>query len=73
MSYYDRLIQQGEHKGRAEGRAEGRRAVVLRQLARKFGPLGEHVRARVESASLEELDRMADRILTAERLGDVLD
>lgn len=77
MSYYDRLIQKGEEKGRAEGeaksRAEGRRAVVLAQLALKFGALGDDARARVEGASLEELDRMAERILTADHLADVLD
>src|SRR5690606_10789358 len=80
MSLYDRLIQQGkaegEAKGRAEGRAEGeasgRAKLLLKQLQLKFGALPADVRGRVEAASIEELDRWAERVLTEASLDDVL-
>ncbi len=68
MSYYDRLIQQGKTEGKAEGALE----VLLKQLALKFGPLDPSVHERVARASIEQLDRMAERILTAATLEDVL-
>ncbi len=72
MSYYDRLIQQGEEKGRAEGRAEGRRDLVRKQLTLKFGAPDARVQDRLAKASLEELDAMGERILTAATIEDVL-
>ena len=59
-------------EGRAEGRVEGRVALVLRQLQLKFGALDKALEAKVESASSEALDKVAELILSAESLDDVV-
>ncbi|MEZ4299997.1 MAG: Rpn family recombination-promoting nuclease/putative transposase [Polyangiaceae bacterium] len=79
-SIADQLVEKGIRKGRAEGRVEGRvegreegtRAVVLRLLQRRFGTLPDDVRGRVEHATLAELDELADRVLTAATLDEVV-
>ena len=53
-------------------RAEGQAEVVLQLLTRKFGPLDQAVIAQVRAASLEELDRYAERLLAAQTLEDVI-
>ncbi len=51
-----RWMEQGEARGREEGREEGRvdgeRAVLARLIERRFGPLPEAARARLDAASL---------------------
>jgi len=62
-----RYLAQGEAKGREEGRAE----MLLRQIEIRFGRPGVDVEARVRSATTDELDRFAARILTARSLAEV--
>lgn len=62
-------ILRGDAK--AEGRAEGKAEVVLRQLRLKFGEVPEATRQRIVSASSDELDGFADRIITASSIDDV--
>jgi predicted transposase YdaD len=64
--------QEGRQEGRVEGRQEGRAELVLKQLALRFGALPEKAVERVRTASLEELDSFAERVLTAQALEDVL-
>ena len=52
--------------------AEGEAKLLLKQLGLRFGPLSDTTRARVESASIEQLETWAERILTAKTLDDVL-
>jgi hypothetical protein len=56
----------------AEGVAEGRVEMIVRMLTRRFGALDESVQARVQRASKAELESIADRLLTAPCLQDVL-
>lgn len=72
MTLYERLIAEGEAKGEAKGKAEGMAKVVLRQLAERFGPVAPELIARVRTASVEELDAMAGRMLTAPSAADVV-
>ena len=58
--------------GEERGEEKGRRALLLAQLAQRFGPLPEPARARIEAASTEELERMGLRVLMAQSLADVL-
>ncbi len=79
MSLYDEFIQQGEAegfaKGFAGGRAKGRAYVLSRQLTLKFGPLPEHIVARIRAAFVDEhrdvFDTWLERVLTAESLDEV--
>jgi uncharacterized protein DUF4351 len=60
-------------QGRAEGEIRGEAKVLLKQLTLKFGALPQAVADRVLSASIDELDRWAERVLTADRLEQVLE
>ena len=49
------------------------RELLLRQLRRRFGALPASWMARIDKASAAELNRWADRVLTAESLAEVLE
>jgi predicted transposase/invertase (TIGR01784 family) len=65
----EQLIEQG----RQQGLLQGRRELLLRQLKGRFGALPQTAVTRVTSAGINDLDRWADRILTAPTLADVLE
>jgi hypothetical protein len=58
--------------GREEGRKEGERALVRKLLTLRFGKLPADAEQRLERASLAELERWAERVLTAKSLAAVL-
>jgi len=62
---------EGEAKGRAEGRAEGEASLLETLLTRKFGQLPEAVRVRLHSATPTDIERWAERVLTASTLDAV--
>jgi len=70
--YFSQGIAQGRTEGRVEGHAEGRAALVLRLLTLRFGPLGDETRAAVAAASIEELDAIGERLLTASTFQEAL-
>ena len=55
-------------KARIEGEAE----LLLKLLTRRFGPLTDATRSRVQSATVELLETWAERILDAQTLDEVL-
>ncbi|MCW5572406.1 MAG: DUF4351 domain-containing protein [Steroidobacteraceae bacterium] len=63
---------EGKAEGMAEGKAEGRAELVARQLTLRFGPLGDGARARISAASIEDLDAIGERLLTAQTLQEAL-
>ena len=65
------LLMQGHQKGHQEGRQEGEAAILLRQLVRRFGPLGAATIERVQTASSAQLEQWADNILDARTLDEV--
>ncbi|MEZ4226571.1 MAG: Rpn family recombination-promoting nuclease/putative transposase [Polyangiaceae bacterium] len=64
--------EEGRLEGREEGRVEGRADLIVQLLSSKFGALPESVQTRVHAASERALDAMAMRLLSAERLDEVL-
>ena len=64
-----RYIAKGEEP-RAKPR--GRTELLLQLLALRFGRLSEDVVARVRTASSAQLDRFAERVLSAKTIDDVL-
>ena len=62
--YFERL--------RAEGRQQGASALLAHLLQRKFGDLPEDVLRCVEQADPETLLEWSDRMITADRIDDVL-
>lgn len=64
-------LKQGIEQGLEAGRASEVR-ILTRQLSHRFGPLSAEARARLEGASIEQLEAWADRVLDAETLEEVL-
>jgi hypothetical protein len=76
-------IRDWERKARREGRKEGRdeglkegllgaRRMVLRLVERRFGSIPARVQEQINTiASLDELERVADKILMARSLQDL--
>lgn len=67
-----RYIALGRQEGQEQGGLEGRADLIARQLARRFGPLGETVRARLSQASIDELNAIGERLLNAASLDEAL-
>ncbi len=64
----------GRAVGRTEGRAEGEereRALLLRLVERRFGPVDEAIRARIASSASEEILAFTERLLDASDLDSV--
>src|SRR5690606_14119178 len=59
---------EGLAEGHAEGLNEGRISMLLRLLERRFGAVPTTVVDRLRTASTDELDRCADRLLDADSL-----
>ncbi len=64
-------MQQGMQRGLMQGRAEGETYALRRLLQKRFGPLSEDVLARLQSASIDELELWLDRALDADSLAGV--
>jgi hypothetical protein len=63
----ENLIEWSEKK-----RRDGFRELLLRQLERRFGPLSEEIRHRIEEIKSDRrLERLADKILTARSLREM--
>ena len=58
-------------QGLEQGLEQGERALLLRLLTRRFGPLDKQTESRLQQASGAELERWADNILDACTLEDV--
>jgi hypothetical protein len=67
MTTADMLRAEGEAKGRVEQAAR----MLVRLLTRRFGAVPEAVHARIDRASLEQLDIWSERVLDAATLDDV--
>jgi hypothetical protein len=71
----EQLIERGRVEGevRGEARAEAReRMLVVRLLEHKFGPLERGVLDRLANASIDSIEIFAERVLTEEKIEDVL-
>jgi predicted transposase YdaD len=64
---------EGRKEGRMEGRMEGQAALLARLLAKRFGPqlVDAALWERLHSATPDQLDRWADRILDATSMDEV--
>lgn len=62
----------GREEGREEGRAEGRAALLEKQLTARFGFLPEDIKTRIATASIDELDAIGERLLSAKTLEEAV-
>lgn len=70
---YDAGIELGELKGKLEGKLEGEATLLERQLTKRFGPLTQETRTRLNSATTDQLELWAERILDAPTVAAVFD
>lgn len=71
MTPEPRFITSFEEFGRAKGQIEKRRAMVLRQLNRKVGPLAAELQARVVALHPEGLIALSEALLDFTSLDDL--
>lgn len=76
LTWAEQIEQRGVRKGLQEGlqagREDGMRRLLLRLMEHRFGPLPRETRRRVEAVqSIGELERLADRVLTATSAADL--
>jgi predicted transposase/invertase (TIGR01784 family) len=64
-------LEQGVKKGIKQGRVEGQRSLLAKQLKLKFGTLDAFAKSRLTDATSEQLDKWAERVLTAGSLDEV--
>jgi predicted transposase YdaD len=62
----------GEARGRQKGRQEGEAALLQRLLERRYGPLSEPQRLRLQTADADTLLRWGERIFQAASVDEVL-
>jgi predicted transposase YdaD len=71
LEWNEELREEGRQEGLREGLQKGEAALLIRQLALKFGPIDEETRSRVLSADPERLLEWGERILKARSLADL--
>ena len=69
----ERGLSQGIEQGMSRGRVEGERALLRRQLRRRFGSLSPETVERVARASAVDLESWAESVLDAGTLDEVFD
>jgi hypothetical protein len=64
--------EEGLAQGLAEGKAEGQRHILRRMVQRRFGAVPDALEQRISAADQEALDALADRLLSAMAVEDLL-
>lgn len=59
-------------QGRKEGEQKGERKILVKLLRLRFGELSEAAVARIRAAKPRQIERWAERVLTARSLDEVL-
>jgi hypothetical protein len=65
--------QDWKQQGLQEGLQQGKVALLERMLSKRFGPLNESTRSRLNNATLLQLEDWAERLLDAPTLKDVFE
>jgi predicted transposase YdaD len=69
---YKKGVEDGERKGEEKGEQKGERAILRRQIKKRFGPMPEWARKRFMAMSITQLEQLADRMLDAHSLEELL-
>ncbi|MBF0261358.1 MAG: DUF4351 domain-containing protein [Magnetococcales bacterium] len=62
----------GEQRGLLAGRKESAVSLLLRLMKRRFGPVPDWARAKIEQADQERLELLSERILDAGSIEELL-
>ena len=63
--------QVGVQKGKIEGKQEGEMLILQRLLAKRFGAIPADTVSLISNASVEDIERWADRVFDAKQLSDI--
>lgn len=66
------ILRRGIRIGLKQSREAGERRLILRQIAKRFGPVPLAARKRIEALSLTKLEKIALRLLDAGSLDELL-
>jgi hypothetical protein len=66
------VIGRERKRGIALGRAEGERLVIFRQIGKRFGPVPDWAKRRLDEISGVDLERVELRLLDAASLEELL-
>ena len=66
-------LAEGETKGRAAGLVDGQRAALQTLLVARFGPLLPTLKERIETSSLDDVNKALLRVVEASSIEDVFD
>ncbi|MGB5962150.1 MAG: Rpn family recombination-promoting nuclease/putative transposase [Coleofasciculaceae cyanobacterium] len=56
-------LQQGQEQGKQQGRQEEARAMIIRQLTRRFGAVAPEVREQIDNLSITQLEDLGEALL----------
>ena len=73
---FQEILQEGKQEGKREGRQEGRQeealSLVVRQLTRRLGPLGDDLSARIQLLSITQLEDLGEALLDFKNVSDLV-
>ncbi|MBS9392654.1 MAG: Rpn family recombination-promoting nuclease/putative transposase [Dolichospermum sp. LBC05a] len=68
---YQEAKQEGEQEGRQEGRQEGEKNLLLRQLSKRFGKLGDAYIKSINSLTIAQLEDLGEALLDFGEINDL--
>jgi len=71
MPYVTAIERMGEDRGEERGILKGEVKILKRQMSRQYGPLPGWAEERLAKASVDDLERWADRVLDAASIEEV--
>ncbi len=72
ISAYDEMVKEHEDKAKNEGKLEGERALLIRQIERKWGALQPEAKNRLNMInSPDELEALGEKIVVCDRIEDL--
>ena len=71
--YHSDFARRYVAEGRAEGLAEGRIKTILKVLTKRFGKLTKATQTRVSGVRGALLDRVEDKMMSAQTLDEILE
>lgn len=68
---YNIGMERGMEQGLETGTLQSSRGILIRLLGKRFGDIDPRLVARIEQAELADILKWSDRVLEADRAGDV--
>ncbi len=68
---YQRILRKGVEQGVAQGVKQEALALILRQLARRFGAVDPQLQERLQGLSTPQLEDLSEALLDFQQAGDV--